>query len=202
MTTILGTFILALVLALFLTPLAGRLGRRFGAVDEPGGRKVHRVPTARTGGAAIFLAIFLALGAAAFSGTGVAQHLCLSPPLVGLLAGALVVFGVGLWDDFRRVDPRMKLLFQVLGASLAWLGGVRIGALVFLGEGGFGPVFSYGLTVLWFVFLINAVNLSDGLDGLAGGIAVFASAVMLVLSVLKGDVLSALLFAEIGRAHV
>jgi hypothetical protein len=95
----------------------------------------------------------------------------------------------------------VKLAFQIAGASIAFWGGVRIGSFALLGTGMmFGMLESYVLTVFWFLLFINAVNLIDGLDGLAAGISFFASLVMVVLSVMSGDVLTAMMFAALGGA--
>jgi UDP-GlcNAc:undecaprenyl-phosphate GlcNAc-1-phosphate transferase len=111
-----------------------------------------------------------------------------------------MVFGVGLFDDFHRLGPKVKFLFQVIGASVAFWGGLRIEVLSFFGIEFHFVILSYFVTVFWFVFFINAINLIDGLDGLAAGIAFFASAVLVILSVLKGEHLIAMLFAALAWA--
>jgi UDP-GlcNAc:undecaprenyl-phosphate GlcNAc-1-phosphate transferase len=109
-----------------------------------------------------------------------------------------MVFGVGLFDDFHRLGPKVKFLFQVIGASVAFWGGLRIEVFSFFGIHLHFVTLSYFVTVFWFVFFINAINLIDGLDGLAAGIAFFASAVLVILSVLRGEYLIAMLFAALA----
>jgi len=75
------------------------------------------------------------------------------------LLGALTVFGIGLFDDFHRLGSTIKFLFQILGATLAFLGGLRIGNFEFLGLSLQFGILSYFITVFWFVLFINAINL-------------------------------------------
>ncbi|MES0446403.1 MAG: MraY family glycosyltransferase [Desulfobacterales bacterium] len=198
MTTLLAIFCVALILAIVLTPLTGRLGARFGALDEPAERKVHGRPIPRTGGLAIFVVFALTLVISRFFNTNVSDLLVLDKKTVFLLGGAVICFGAGLFDDFHRLGPYVKLLFQIIAASVAYWGGIRIGGFNVLGVYIKVGLLSYFITVFWFILLINAVNLVDGLDGLAGGIVVFTSVVMVILSVLRGDFLTAILFTALG----
>ncbi|WP_052812825.1 MraY family glycosyltransferase [Desulfonatronum thioautotrophicum] len=201
MTTILATFLLALLLGLVLTPLAGRFGRAVGAVDRPGGRRVHDGVIPRTGGLAIFAAVGFALTIAWLWGTDVSRLIVPDRSLLGLLAGALIALGLGLYDDIFRLNAWKKLPVQILAASAAFAGGIALdkfalfGVVVF-----FDPVTSYLLTVFWFLLFMNALNLMDGLDGLAGGIVFFAALVMIVLALLREDYLTALFFAALAGA--
>jgi UDP-GlcNAc:undecaprenyl-phosphate GlcNAc-1-phosphate transferase len=200
MITIFFTFIFALVLSLALTPAARWLGNRFGAVDEPMTRNVHTTPTARSGGLAILLSFVLALIASSIFLSPFADRLSLDSRMFFPLLGGLVIFCVGFFDDFHRLRPRVKFLGQILAASLAYYGGLRIesfvlGATIFH----FG-ILSYFITVIWFLLLINAINLIDGLDGLAAGVAFFACFVMAILATLQPDYLIAMEFAAIAGA--
>ncbi len=202
MTTILAIFLIALLISIVLTPLAGKMGLAFGAVDAPGERKVHRLPLPRIGGLAVALSFLAALAIADLVfRTRASDFLALNRQTTFALIGGLVVFGIGFADDFRSIKAPVKLVFQIAGASIAFWGGVRIGSFALLGTGMmFGMVESYILTVFWFLLFINAVNLIDGLDGLAAGISFFASLVMVVLAVMKEDILTAMMFAALGGA--
>ncbi|PXF58158.1 MAG: undecaprenyl/decaprenyl-phosphate alpha-N-acetylglucosaminyl 1-phosphate transferase [Deltaproteobacteria bacterium] len=200
MTTILTIFIISLVLSLVLTPFAGWLGERFGAMDMPGERKIHSSPIPRCGGLAIFVAFFITLALSALITTGVSDKLILDRENTFFLLGALLVFGVGLFDDFHRLGPKVKFLFQVIGASVAFWGGLRIEFFSVFSIDLHFVILSYFVTVFWFVFFINAINLIDGLDGLAAGITFFASAVLVILSAIKGEYLIAMLFAALAGA--
>ena len=199
MTTILTTFFLALLLGLVLTPLAGRFGRVVGAVDRPGGRRAHDGVIPRTGGLAIFVALALALLAAWVWGTDVSRLIVPDRSLLGLLVGALIALGLGLYDDLFRLNAWKKLPVQILAASAAYVGGIALDKFVLFGLAVFfDPVTSYLLTVFWFLLFMNALNLMDGLDGLVGGIVFFASLVMIVLAIPREDYLTALFFAALA----
>jgi len=202
MTTILAIFLIALLISVVLTPLTGKLGIVFGAVDRPGERKVHRKPLPRIGGLAVILSFLAALAVADLVfRTQASDLLAFNRTILFALIGGLVVFGIGFADDFHSIKAPIKFAFQIAGASIAFWGGVRIGSFHLLGTGMmFGMLESYILTVFWFLLFINAVNLIDGLDGLAAGISFFASLVMVVLSVMGGNILAAMMFASLGGA--
>lgn len=199
MTTILAFFITSLAFSLVLTPMAGWFCVRYGAVDTPNERKVHIRPTARCGGVSIFLSFLLTLVLVPiFSKTNISDLLVLNSQTSLILLGAFIVFGTGVVDDFHRLGSRVKFIFQILGATSAFFGGLQICNLDFLGLNIQLGVLSYVVTVFWFVLLINAINLIDGLDGLAAGITFFACAVMIILSIMLKNYLMALLFAALG----
>jgi len=199
MTTFLAIFSIAFLFSLVLTPLLAKLGRRFGAVDEPNERKVHSGQIARCGGVGIFVSFLLTLAVSSlFFKTSVSNLLVFTNQTALLLLGALIVFGIGLVDDFHRLGSPIKFLFHILGATVAFFGGLKIGHVDMLGLNLQLGMLSYIVTVFWFVLFINAVNLIDGLDGLAGGITFFACAVMTILSIIKGNFLIAMFFAALG----
>jgi len=195
MTTILITFLITLILSLVLTPLAKKMGIKLGAIDIPNDRKMHSNPIPRTGGVAIFVSAMVSVSIAGFLGSDISDLIILDREMLFLLAGAGVVFGIGLFDDFYRLGPRVKFLFQIIGATLAFFGGIHISGLSFFGINIQLGLFNYGVTVFWFLLFINAVNLVDGLDGLAAGIVVFTSLMMMTLSILNEDFVIALYFA-------
>lgn len=119
--------------------------------------------------------------------------------LFGVL-GAAIVFSVGFYDDIHRLGPKVKFLVQIVAASLAFYGGLRIEMFTMRGLGIQFGVMSYFITVFWFLLFINAVNLIDGLDGLATGVGFFASIVMVLLGIMQSDYLIALEFAALGGA--
>ena len=198
MTTLLFLFILAFSISLVLTPLVKKLGIRLGAVDQPSERKVHTTPIPRIGGLAVFLAFTATMALTNLFITHVSELFVFDQKTAFGFCGALVVFGCGLWDDFRRLSPWIKFPFQIAGATFAFAGGISIGGF-FVGSYGiqFG-ILSYLVTIIWFLLFTNAVNLIDGLDGLAAGIVFFTCLVMFILSVMKEDFLSAMYFAALG----
>jgi UDP-GlcNAc:undecaprenyl-phosphate/decaprenyl-phosphate GlcNAc-1-phosphate transferase len=198
MTTVLSIFLISLVLTLILTPFAIIIGNRVGAVDQPNDRKIHKVPLPRTGGVAIGLALVLTFSISRLFMTRVSDLLIVDQMFCMFMLGAAICFAAGLIDDFSRLSPKTKLLIQILGASIAFFGGVRITQFTILNfviEFGW---FSYPITLFWFVLFVNAINLIDGLDGLATGIVFFAAVLMVVLTVMRGSFLSAMLFAGLA----
>jgi UDP-GlcNAc:undecaprenyl-phosphate/decaprenyl-phosphate GlcNAc-1-phosphate transferase len=199
MTTILSIFAIALGLSLVLTPLVKRLGLKLGTLDIPDDRKIHTSAIARCGGVGIFVAFVLSLLLSSiFFKTSVPTFSVFNSQTAFVFLGALIAFGIGLVDDFHRLGSTIKFIFHILAATAAFLGGLQIGQVNIFGVNIQMGILSYALTLFWFVFFINAMNLIDGLDGLAGGITFFACVVMVVLAALKGNFLIAMLFAALG----
>ncbi len=175
----------SLLLALALTPLAGWLARRIGALDHPlTARKGHRVPVPRIGGLAIAVAFVGGLVAAGVAGgpdPGDAR-------IQAVLAAGAVIVLVGALDDLRGLSPRVKLVGQVAAALVAWAGGLRVEAIANpLGAPLALGALSLPFTVLFLVGAMNAMNLIDGLDGLASGVAATAAAAAAVVALRNGD---------------
>lgn len=162
----------ALVATLILTPLVREMNKRLGMVDKPDPRRINKVPIPRGGGLALvigveasFAILSAVLGFSSISGISSAQF-------VRVATLAVVMAMIGLADDKFSLSPKLKLLGQVVVASLAWL----------WADIGVGDVFSaipawfdFVLTVCWIVGAVNAFNLIDGLDGLASGLAFIAT---------------------------
>jgi UDP-GlcNAc:undecaprenyl-phosphate/decaprenyl-phosphate GlcNAc-1-phosphate transferase len=170
------SFVVAAAIAAALTPLAARLARRLGAVDTPRERGLAQRATPLLGGLAILVAVLVA--AAIWMPASVTLHkVPHAGPTVtrastwGLMVGACLIAIVGLIDDVRELSPLVKLIGQVAAAVVA----VRSGAVVksitlpFIGSHQF-PHAGGVLTVIWLVGLMNMVNFSDGVDGLAAGL--------------------------------
>lgn len=198
MINIVLTFIIGLALALVLTPFSKWLGKRIGAIDVPTDRNIHDTPIPRSGGLAVALSFILTLVVMSFFYISPSMHLSTGANIFLVALGAVIVFGVGLYDDVRRLRPKVKLLFQIIAASLAYLGGLKITTLAI---GTFAlnlGIMSYFITVFWFVLLINAMNLIDGLDGLAAGVAFFACVIMTVIAAGRSDYWTAIAFAALA----
>ena len=164
--------IYAFALALVLTPLFRGILRRFQVVDKPDGfRRFQAAPVVRGGGAPLLAAVIVSLLLFLITPFAEARILGAASPLLRrLLPGVLVVFLTGMVDDVVGLKPWQKLLGQTAGAVLAYTAGVRLTALeTYLGD------FSLPLTVTWLIVCSNAINLLDGIDGLATGIGILAS---------------------------
>ena len=163
-------FLAAAATSFVATPVVRLLSLRLRWIDRPSDRKVHPKPTPTVGGLAIFLGIAVGIGVSHLLPFLAGLHEISSDPDAALLA-ALVIVVVGLLDDTRDVSPLGKLAGQVLAAGLLVLLGVQL--LYFyvpgLGTVVLDPSLGVPLTVLWVVAMVNAVNLIDGLDGLAAG---------------------------------
>ena len=166
-------------------PFVRRMAVRHGAVVHPDDRRVHKVPTPTLGGAAMFAAFVVAMAVAwqmpafrlAFEG---------SEPL-GVVVGAAVIFGVGFLDDVRDVSAPAKVAGQVLAAGVLSILGVTMWyfRVPFTGRSfiALSPDIIPLVCALWVVVMANAVNLVDGLDGLAAGIVAIAAAAFYLYSV-------------------
>ena len=176
--------------SLALTRVVRWAARRLGVVDKPDGfRKLQERPIPRLGGVAIYGAFFASLLCGAWlSRRADLWALLASSDFLAIFVGATAVLLVGLRDDVRRLRPRTKFLALTLVAAGMCVAGYRVeavsnplGGTIHLG------LLSVPLTLFWFLGCMNAMNLIDGMDGLATGIAVFASAVLFVGSILLGN---------------
>ena len=176
-------FAVATIATLSATELVRVIALRLGALDSPGGRRVHRRPTARLGGLGIFWGFAVALLLAVY--TNSSAHAALDASgvgAIGLLAGAGLMLITGLLDDVRGMGAPTKLFVQIAAATLVYLSGWRLEYIGIPGVGSWAlGDFSLPLTVGWIVFATNAINLIDGLDGLASGIALIAAIAVFAL---------------------
>jgi UDP-GlcNAc:undecaprenyl-phosphate GlcNAc-1-phosphate transferase len=200
----LAAFVIAAFVSVVLTPWVRRLAFRLGAVSSPGGRHVHQQRTARLGGLAIFAGMLVPLVVLAFSRASVALTLRdhVSQAL-GLLVGGTLMCATGAVDDARGLGATRKLWLQIGAALVAYGFGFRIEAvsLPLVGDISMG-IFAVPVTVAWIVGIINAVNLIDGLDGLAAGVVFFAGITNLVVAHFTGATFVALIMAAMLGAVV
>ncbi|MCI0569919.1 MAG: undecaprenyl/decaprenyl-phosphate alpha-N-acetylglucosaminyl 1-phosphate transferase, partial [Myxococcaceae bacterium] len=205
MTVVVAAFLVSFLVALVGTLAARNRARTWGMYDAASSsRKVHRTPIPRLGGVGIVLGFFATPALLLWVGPRFAGGLGSEMSFVlALLAGGAIIAGLGLYDDLRGAGARLKLFVQVGVALLLYALGARVEAIA----SPFGPPLSLGalslpLTVFWVVGIINALNLIDGLDGLAGGVTLFAVGTHFVLAFLQGDVLVCVLMAALAGAVV
>ncbi len=169
------------LLALLLTPLSMRLAVRYDLMDLPGQHKRHRRPVPLVGGAVLFVALWGAMTLAVALAADTI-YVELTDSYLYVLAGAAIVFLVGLSDDLRPLSAWTKLSAQAAAGLVLYLGGLRIDpvSVPFMGSVDIGP-WSILITVVWVVGLTNAINLIDGLDGLAGGVSLVGALTMSVI---------------------
>lgn len=181
-------FAVSALFATLLLPLASRLAFATGAVDKPGGRRLHKAPVPRLGGVAVVSATLLAcaLGGVGAWVLGEPTDLLTAPHTRATVLGAVMIFALGLMDDLRGVSPRIKLLVQAVAAVLVVRSGIEVNGIVF--ARGLPVVNVHALApyiaVCWIVVITNAVNLVDGIDGLASVCAIVALATMVVSGLL------------------
>jgi UDP-GlcNAc:undecaprenyl-phosphate GlcNAc-1-phosphate transferase len=195
MKTYLCVYLGSAFLALMITPAIIWLAHKIKAVDSPGPRKVHSRPTPRIGGLSIILStIGLVLPVLFLQNTIGDAFRDIQLHIVVLLSTGTFIFLVGLIDDIKGLRARIKLFAELAAAIAVCVVGIRITSVAVADwlTVNFGW-FSWPLTILWIVGITNAVNLSDGLDGLAAGISAVASGVIAILAIWSGQVVMAVL---------
>ncbi len=184
---IIFAFVISFVFTFATTPLVRRLAFRIGrgAVDVPkDARRMHKKPTPRIGGLAIIF------------GFTVATLCCAQPSrqLFGTLAGAAVIAVMGFIDDCKDLPAKLKFVIQIIAALVViFAGNIKISVFTnpnFLSDNPYWVLpswLSVGLTVIWIVFITNAVNFIDGLDGLAAGVSAIMSVSLVFISIRVGE---------------
>lgn len=182
---------LSVILAVFCSALAVPLARsasvKFGVIDKPGGRKIHRSFIPRLGGVAIFIGVMV--GCALFAlftsrNSFVSDHFSLGAFLLGMPLALLV----GLWDDVCGIGSKRKLAAQFLLGGFVYFAGFRIETLSFGAAYTFDlGVLAFPFTILWIATVMNAINLIDGMDGLASGVSIIAFLLISILSWAVGN---------------
>lgn len=196
--TVAAALVVALLISLICTPIIKSLAHRVGAVDVPkDSRRMHDHPIPRMGGLAIFLGFFLS----------VLWFVPLSEPRKGMLLGAVIIVVLGIFDDILDLNAKLKFIVQIVAALVAVVSGNVIEVISNPNIFSSNPYWVLGwlsvpVTVLWIVAITNAVNLIDGLDGLACGVSTISSMTMLViaLAVSEGEV--AMMMAALAGACV
>jgi UDP-GlcNAc:undecaprenyl-phosphate GlcNAc-1-phosphate transferase len=192
-------FLVAVVISAVMAPVAQRLGRRLGWVDRPGGRRKHRGVISRLGGMAMYVGFTV----------GVFATLLLPqewfPPrldpnewyrLTGLLIGTTAAFVFGLLDDKFQFPARPQYIAQFLLSLIAVVFIIfieRINDPLGSGQIVFPWPVVWGLTIFWFMGMINTVNWLDGLDGLAAGVSAILAAFLIIHMIREGQFSVALL---------
>jgi len=202
---LLVVFSIPILISLLITPWVIRYATRIGAMDQPNERKIHHRPVPRLGGLVIYVSFFVSLGILQILNPESIDLISLPPTKGMMLTIALViVLGLGIFDDLRPRTPTQKLIVQLVAGTLAYTAGFHFGAVTDpLGRGLLNlGIFDYPATLLWIVGITNAFNLIDGLDGLAGGVAVIASFTIFGIALLKNDLSTAIMALIMAGAVV
>lgn len=189
--SIYSLFVLGAILTCVLTPLVRYLALQKGFVDCPQrARKVHQQATPRLGGAAILMSFLIVSAIAGFFVPQFQEMIIGANPFVGvILLGSIGIFVIGFLDDLARLSPKIKLLGEFIIAGLVvWGGNLSFTEVQFLGFGSisFPEWLGFVLSCLWIVGMANAINLIDGLDGLASGITLTGLLAVAVVGYLGG----------------
>ena len=195
---VLAAFAVAGVLSFASTPVVKKFAYRVGAIDVPkDARRMHKVPIPRLGGLAIFLGFLFS----------VLVFAPLTREIQGILLGAVIIVVLGVLDDIMVLGAKLKFVVQICAAIMPVMHGVRIERF-----SNFNPFsdelyinlgwLSIPVTIIWIVGITNAVNLIDGLDGLAVGVSSIASFTLLAIGLLVGDPAVAIIMAALAGACV
>ena len=188
----------AAVVALISTPVVRSLAFRVGAVDVPkDGRRMHNHPIPRMGGLAIFFGFILSA----------IIFVPLETPIRGMLLGGVIIVILGIFDDIYALPAKPKFLIQIVSALIAVLMGNQIDVLSNPNIFSSDPYWELGwlsipISVLWIVGITNAVNLIDGLDGLACGVSTISSMTLLVIALTVSEPDVAVLTAALAGACI
>lgn len=180
--------VVAGVVTFGVTPVVRRVAVRIGAVVRPDERRVHERPTPTLGGIAMFAGLLAGVGTAWGMGAFDEVFAGNTEPL-GLVVAAAIILLVGVIDDIVEVSAPAKVAGTVLAASVLVLSGVSMlnFRIPFAGIVVLSPDWSYLISVLWVLGMVQAVNLIDGLDGLAAGIVAIAAGTFFVYSLRLTD---------------
>lgn len=196
-------FIISAGFTLVLTPIARRIALKFGAIDRPSRRKVHKKIITRFGGLSIFISFLIAVSVALIFAEkfGIKISSREYNSLIGILCGGGLIMLIGLFDDVKGLPAIAKLTGQIIASSIA----VYFGAQIFFISTPFARLIMLGawapaVTIMWMVAITNAMNLIDGLDGLASGITAIAAATLFLVSIKMGQADSAILLVALMGA--
>lgn len=173
------TLVLCFIASVLLTPLVKKFAIYIGATDKPNARKVHQKIMPRLGGLAIYLSFII----------GYAILRPSDDSALPIIIGSFIIIITGVFDDRFELSAKVKLLGQLLAAGVVVLGGIQIDFIniPFFGQVDFGYL-SIPITIIWIVAITNAINLIDGLDGLAAGVSSIALITISGMAILMGNV--------------
>lgn len=176
--------IISYIIGVLIMPLVIHFSEKQGLVDLPGERKIHHRPISRLGGIAIWLStMFTLFLLIILSGAYPYKEL-----LSGIVLGGTLMFLLGTIDDIYGLSAKFKFFIQIAIATIVFLLGVRIDSVVMFSHDPivFGLGISYIITILWIVGISNAVNLIDGIDGLAGSVVTLSAVTLGLIAVTVG----------------
>lgn len=189
-------FFTAFVISFLLTPLVRRLSLKMGWLDKPNWRKINKKPMPLLGGLAIYLGFSVSILLIIFKEPFTANL----TKFLGLLGGSFIILLVGIADDIYGFSARKKLFYQIIASVIIVLSGYTIIKITNPAGGVFNipGIIGICLTIFWIVGFTNAINLMDGLDGLASGVSAIIAASLLFAGIKNGN--STVIILSIGIA--
>jgi UDP-GlcNAc:undecaprenyl-phosphate GlcNAc-1-phosphate transferase len=173
-----SSFLIAMFISMILIPPLMRAAGRLGFVDIPDARKVHSHIVPRIGGIAMVCGTLLSM----------LLWMPIDRQVLAFVVGIVIIAGFGIWDDRHNLDYRVKFLGQLLAVLLVVLyGGVIITHMPLWSGEALPPYMAIPLTVFVLLGITNAINLSDGLDGLAGGTSLLSIGMIALLGYRADD---------------
>ncbi|EFU84351.1 UDP-phosphate N-acetylglucosaminyl 1-phosphate transferase [Staphylococcus lugdunensis] len=171
--------VITMLISLMITPIVIAISKKLNIVDKPNFRKVHTQPVSVLGGTVILFSFLI----------GIWISHPMEREIKPLIIGAFIMYVVGLIDDICDLKPLLKLLGQVIAASVIVFYGITIDFISFP----MGPTIHFGflsipITIIWIVAITNAINLIDGLDGLASGVSIIALLTIAFIAILQGNI--------------
>jgi len=169
-------FVSSICTVLVVTPTTMVLAARAGAIDYPGGRHIHQIPTPRWGGIPVAAGVFAAL-------LMTSTHFM--PNLKAILIGSIFVLTAGVLDDWKRISAGTKLFVQLAACVVLIMDDVHVTLIPHAWL--WADIGNWIITIVWTVGITNAVNFLDGMDGLVSGLVAGTSAIFFVLALLLGS---------------
>src|SRR3989339_1618918 len=196
-----GIFFIAFFATIFFTPVVIAFASNKGIVDQPNARKVHISPVPRLGGAGIFLGFAFAIVFALLWAWYFGMHIKFLP-IFGILISSFIIFAVGAVDDIKGLKPLTKFVWQLLASAVVlFLGGeINFISNPFNGIFPLTLFLSVPLTLIWLTGVTNAINLSDGLDGLATGVAAISAGTLFFVALRTHEIGAAIILLSITGA--
>jgi len=187
-----AVFACAFAVSLFATPYAKTIAIKLGAIDYPKKRGMHKKPVPRMGGIAIFLGFILSMLIIAPFASELREK-----EFFGFIIGGIIIFVLGAIDDIKNLNAKTKLAVQIVVGLIVIFSGTEIDVVFFPMLTNLG-ILSKPFTLFWIIGITNAINLIDGLDGLAAGVSSIGALCLMVLCILTGTQVAVILTAALA----
>lgn len=193
--------VVSFIISYYLTPFAIKFAIKRDLIDNPkkDDRRVHKIPVPRVGGLAMVFAMLITLTLIYISSFYI-KEISLDSRMVGYILGAAVIATMGFIDDVKDMRAKYKFVFQMVAATIVYVFGISVVGVkipfIYNNIIDFG-IFAYPITVVWILGITNAVNLIDGLDGLAAGISSISASALLFIFIATGAPMEAIIITLI-----